>query len=151
MGAKWIYVRVDITTIPTRSWVCVAWCWGGGHVKWCHEVAKPVLAAACNYICTDSFEIQAKRAYYDEEESENGLRTSPYRLSHFVAPLYVAPSTTPSNATSHRRVLGAPSAPPKMHETKTGAWWIVLCVERKSTQVLLYITTFRRTGNYTPV
>ena len=20
---------------------CVAWCWGGGHVKWCHEVAKP--------------------------------------------------------------------------------------------------------------
>ena len=20
----------------------VAWCWGGGHVKWCHEVAKPV-------------------------------------------------------------------------------------------------------------
>ena len=21
---------------------CVAWCWGGGHVKWCHEVAKPV-------------------------------------------------------------------------------------------------------------
>ena len=79
---------------------CVAWCWGGGHVKWCHEVAKPVLAAACNYICTDSFEIQAKRAYYDEEESENGLRTSPYRLSHFVAPLYVAPSTTPSNATS---------------------------------------------------
>ena len=83
---------------------CVAWCWGGGHVKWCHEVAKLVLTAACNYICTDSFEIQAKRAYYDEEESENGLRTSPYRLSHFVAPLYVAPSTTPSNATSHRRV-----------------------------------------------
>ena len=21
---------------------CVAWCCGGGHVKWCHEVAKPV-------------------------------------------------------------------------------------------------------------
>ena len=20
---------------------CVAWCCGGGHVKWCHEVAKP--------------------------------------------------------------------------------------------------------------
>ena len=20
---------------------CVAGCWGGGHVKWCHEVAKP--------------------------------------------------------------------------------------------------------------
>ena len=77
---------------------CVAGCCGGGHIKWCHEVAKPVLAAACNYICTDSFEIQAKRAYYDEEKSENGLRTSPYRLSHFVAPLYVAPSTTPSNA-----------------------------------------------------
>ena len=24
--------------------VCVAWCCGGGHVKWCHEVAKPVRA-----------------------------------------------------------------------------------------------------------
>ena len=83
---------------------CVAGCCGGGHVKWCHEVAKPVLAAACNYICTDSFEIQAKRAYNYEEKSENGLRTSPYRLSHFVAPLYVAPSTTPSNANDPRRV-----------------------------------------------
>ena len=84
---------------------CVAGCCGGGHVKWCHEVAKPVLAATCNYICTDRFEIQAKRSYNDEEKSENGLRTSPYSLSHFVAPLYVAPSTTPSNATTHRRVF----------------------------------------------
>ena len=71
---------------------------------WCHEVAKPVPAAACNHICTDSFEIQAKRAYYDEEKSENGLRTSPYSLSHFAEPLYVAPSTTPSNAASHGRL-----------------------------------------------
>ena len=29
----------------------------------------------------------------------------PSRLSHFVAPLYVAPSPTPSNATSQRRVF----------------------------------------------
>ena len=25
----------------TRLGCCVAGCWGGGHVKWCHEVAKP--------------------------------------------------------------------------------------------------------------
>ena len=25
---------------------CVAWCCGGGHVKWCHEVAKAVRASS---------------------------------------------------------------------------------------------------------
>ena len=30
---------------------------------------------------------------------------NPYRLSHFVAPLYVAPSPTPSNANDLRRVF----------------------------------------------
>ena len=30
------------------------------------------------------------------------------RLSHFVAPLYVAPSPTPSNATSQRRIVDLP-------------------------------------------
>ena len=34
----------------------------------------------------------------------NFAASVPSRLSHFVAPLYVAPSPTPSNATSQRRV-----------------------------------------------
>ena len=41
---------------------------------------------------------------------------SPYRLSHFVAPLYVAPSKTSSNATSHRRVLRNVFFSQKYHE-----------------------------------
>ena len=98
-GHTYFRVQVRGSAIRLARGFCVAGCCGGGHVTWCHEVAKPVLAAACNYICTDSFEIQAKRAYNYEEKSENGLRTSPYRLSHFVAPLYVAPPTTPSKAT----------------------------------------------------
>ena len=40
----------------------------------------------------------------NRKEKENKKRKKktpdPYRLSHFVAPLYVAPSTTPSNATT---------------------------------------------------
>ena len=41
----------------------------------------------------------------NEENKERNERASvPSRLSHFVAPLYVAPSPTPSNATSQRRV-----------------------------------------------
>ena len=50
----------------------------------------------------------------------NFAASVPSRLSHFVAPLYVAPSPTPSNATSQRRVgswaalvgsCGGPGAP----------------------------------------
>ena len=37
----------------------------------------------------------------------NFAASVPSRLSHFVAPLYVAPSPTPSNATSQRRVVNA--------------------------------------------
>ena len=59
------------------------------------------MAMAC--ICSDILhlpcsETEAKCTYDNEEKSENELRTSRYRLSHFVAPLYVAPSPTPSNA-----------------------------------------------------
>ena len=32
------------------------------------------------------------------KEEREGKMPNPYRLSHFVAPLYVAPSPTPGNA-----------------------------------------------------
>ena len=60
---------------------------------------------AMEYICTDWFELQAKRTYDDEAKSKDGLRNSPYRLSHFVAPLYVAPSTAPGNANPRASLL----------------------------------------------
>ena len=34
---------------------CVAWCWGGGHVKWCHEVAKPVRVGRSPFFFPPSF------------------------------------------------------------------------------------------------
>ena len=49
--------------------------------------------------------MEKKGAQKEMKEEREGKMPNPYRLSHFVAPLYVAPSTTPSSATSHRRVF----------------------------------------------
>ena len=38
------YSRFNLNYSPVVR--CVAWCCGGGHVKWCHEVAKPVWASS---------------------------------------------------------------------------------------------------------
>ena len=35
------YTGGEAPPITTRLGCCVAGRWGGGHVKWCHEVAKP--------------------------------------------------------------------------------------------------------------
>ena len=39
-----------------------------------------------------------KGAQKEMKEEREGKMPNPYRLSHFVAPLYVAPSPTPGNA-----------------------------------------------------
>ena len=33
------FFKFQIPVVLARGF-CVAWCCGGGHVKWCHEVAK---------------------------------------------------------------------------------------------------------------
>ena len=45
-----MYFRVLLPP-STRLWVCVAWCCGGGHVKWCHEVAKTCTDHIVAYLC----------------------------------------------------------------------------------------------------
>ena len=42
--------------------------------------------------------MEKKGAQKEMKEEREGKMPSPYRLSHFVAPLYVAPSPTPGNA-----------------------------------------------------
>ena len=42
--------------------------------------------------------MEKKDAQKEMKEEREGKMPNPYRLSHFVAPLYVAPSTAPSNA-----------------------------------------------------
>ena len=78
---------------------CVAWCCGGGHVKWCHEVAKP-LRPSSQHISCSSRSVNASLGFQNcHRKCTTAIACcSQYRLSHFVAPLYVAPSTTPSNA-----------------------------------------------------
>ena len=43
-------------------------------------------------------EMEKKGAQKEMKEEREGKMPNPYRLSHFVAPLYVAPSPTPGNA-----------------------------------------------------
>ena len=42
--------------------------------------------------------MEKKGAQKEMKEEREGKMPNPYRLSHFVAPLYVAPSPTPGNA-----------------------------------------------------
>ena len=42
--------------------------------------------------------MEKKGAQKEMQEEREGKMPNPYRLSHFVAPLYVAPSPTPGNA-----------------------------------------------------
>ena len=45
----------------TRSWVCVSWCCGGGHVKWCHEVAKLVRDRHFSFSCLSGPKMRRSR------------------------------------------------------------------------------------------